>query len=48
MDYLDSISELIRTQFDARTAARDQALAQARAAVRASNWVRMSSEIESR
>jgi translin len=34
MDYLDSISELIRSQFDARTAARDQALAQARALTR--------------
>ena len=34
MDHLDSISELIRTQFDARTAARDQALAQARALTR--------------
>ena len=34
MDYLDSISELIRTQFDARTAARDQALTQARALTR--------------
>jgi translin len=34
MDHLDSISELIRLQFDARTAARDQALAQARALTR--------------
>lgn len=34
MDHLDSISELIRIQFDARTAARDQALAQARALTR--------------
>jgi translin len=34
MDHLDSISELIRTQFDARTTARDQALAQARALTR--------------
>ena len=34
MDYLDSISELIRAQFDARTAVRDQALAQARALTR--------------
>lgn len=34
MDYLDSISELIRSQFDARTAARDQALAQARILIR--------------
>jgi translin len=34
MDHLDSISELIRAQFDARTAARDQALAQARALTR--------------
>jgi translin len=34
MDYLDSISELIRAQFDARTAARDQALTQARALTR--------------
>ena len=34
MDHLDSISELIRTQFDARTAARDQALSQARALTR--------------
>ncbi|HEY3311584.1 MAG TPA: haloacid dehalogenase [Anaerolineales bacterium] len=34
MDQLDLISDLIRTQFDARTAARDQALAQARALTR--------------
>src|SRR5512146_2026407 len=34
MDSLDSISELIRSQFDARTAARDQALAQARILIR--------------
>lgn len=34
MDKLELISELIRDQFDARTAARDQALAQARALTR--------------
>jgi len=34
MDHLDSISELIRAQFDARTAARDLALTQARALTR--------------
>ena len=34
MDHLDSISEIIRIQFDARTAARDKALAQARALTR--------------
>ena len=34
MDNLDSISDLIREQFDARTAARDQALSQARALTR--------------
>lgn len=34
MDYLDTISEQIRAQFDARTAARDQALTQARALTR--------------
>lgn len=34
MDHLDSISEIIRLQFDARTAARDQALTQARALTR--------------
>lgn len=34
MDHLDSISELIRIQFDARTAVRDQALSQARALTR--------------
>lgn len=34
MNELESISELIRLQFDARTAARDQALAQARALTR--------------
>lgn len=34
MEYLDSISELIRLQFDARTAARDKALTQARALTR--------------
>ena len=34
MDHLDSISELIRLQFDARTVARDQALSQARALTR--------------
>ena len=34
MDHLDSISELIRLQFDGRTAARDQALSQARALTR--------------
>ena len=34
MDNLDSISDLIREQFDARTAARDMALSQARALTR--------------
>ncbi len=34
MDLLDLISDQIRTQFDARTAARDQALSQARALTR--------------
>lgn len=34
MDNLDTIAELVRDQFDARTAARDQALAQARALTR--------------
>jgi translin len=34
MDHLDSISDLIRAQFDARTAARDIALTQARALTR--------------
>jgi translin len=34
MDHLDAISDLIRLQFDARTAVRDQALAQARALTR--------------
>jgi translin len=34
MDQLDSISDLIRIQFDARTAARDKALTQARALTR--------------
>lgn len=34
MDQLDAISDLIRSQFDARTAARDQALAQARSLTR--------------
>jgi len=35
MEKLEKIAELIREQFDARTAARDQALAQTRALVRA-------------
>jgi len=34
MDHLDIISDLIRVQFDARTAARDKALTQARALTR--------------
>jgi len=34
MDQLEGISDLIRLQFDARTAARDQALAHARALTR--------------
>ena len=34
MDHLDSISEIIRAQFDNRTAVRDQALSQARALTR--------------